>query len=682
MYAHPRAYKDAVFLSPHKFVGGPGTPGVLVVRRDLLRNRVPTVPGGGTVDYVNPSTTTTSSDPAHREEGGTPAIVESIRAGLVFQLKQAVGTDVIRAQEERFRRVAVDSCGGEPDHPDARQRRRRPAVHPVLCGPPSARPVPAPQLRRGAAQRPVRHPVAAAVARAPARTGTGCSASTWTGRTGSSRRSSPGCEGIKPGWVRVSFNYFISEATFRVHRGRRRPGRHPRLDAPAATTGSTRTPGSGGTASAWSSRRCGWASCATTPTAGCAGRPATSARGEEALAGYLAEARELFAKLDGSRRRPADEGTPARVSAGFEELRWFELPGLPAVALRSAAAGSTLQHANSRRRASGIRGRAGRWHCRPAAYADVQSDARRSTRTRGVVTTVAADAPAQRGQPASCAPPAATGAGSGVMFTDDGFLLTSAHVVEGADGGVAEFGDGTESKFDVVGADPLSDLAVLRVRDGGATPATLGDADPLRIGQLVVAVGNPMGLAGSVTAGVVTALGRSLPARDGRRVRLIDDVIQTDAALNPGNSGGALADSSGPGRRHQHRGRRHRARPRGPDQPHDPLRSSPSWSRPAGSAGPGWASPARPSRCRRRSPSGSARAAACGWWRSCRAARPRRPASTWATSSSPPAASRCRACRPCSGSCSGSAIGTAARRSQCCAGAPSWTWSPSPRPRA
>jgi len=137
------------------------------------------------------------------------------------------------------------------------------------------------------------------------------------------------------------------------------------------------------------------------------------------------------------------------------------------------------------------------------------------------------------------------GAGSGVAFTDDGFMLTSAHVVAGAVGGVAEFTDGNESRFDVVGTDPLADLAVLRVRDGSAPTAALGDADTLRIGQLVVAVGNPLGLAGSVTAGVVSALGRSLPVRDGRRTRLIDDVIQTDAALNPGNSGGALADSIG-----------------------------------------------------------------------------------------------------------------------------------------
>ncbi|MCM3924147.1 trypsin-like peptidase domain-containing protein [Frankia sp. AiPs1] len=138
------------------------------------------------------------------------------------------------------------------------------------------------------------------------------------------------------------------------------------------------------------------------------------------------------------------------------------------------------------------------------------------------------------------------GAGSAVVFTDDGFLLTSAHVVEGLLGGsgapvgLAQFADGTEREFDVVGADPLSDLAVLRAR--GATPraAVLGDAAGLRVGQLVVAVGNPLGLTGSVTAGVVSALGRSLPTRAGSAVRVVDEVIQTDAALNPGNSGGAL----------------------------------------------------------------------------------------------------------------------------------------------
>jgi S1-C subfamily serine protease len=137
------------------------------------------------------------------------------------------------------------------------------------------------------------------------------------------------------------------------------------------------------------------------------------------------------------------------------------------------------------------------------------------------------------------------GAGSAVVFTPDGFLLTSAHVVAAAPGGTATFVDGTELGFDVVGRDPLSDLAVVRATGGGLTAAPLGDADRLRVGQLVVAIGNPLGFAGSVTAGVVSALGRSLAARDGRASRLVENVIQTDASLNPGNSGGALADGRG-----------------------------------------------------------------------------------------------------------------------------------------
>jgi S1-C subfamily serine protease len=137
------------------------------------------------------------------------------------------------------------------------------------------------------------------------------------------------------------------------------------------------------------------------------------------------------------------------------------------------------------------------------------------------------------------------GAGSAVVFTPDGFLLTSAHVVASAPGGTATFVDGTELSFDVVGRDPLSDLAVVRASGGGLPAAPLGDADRLRVGQLVVAIGNPLGFAGSVTAGVVSALGRSLAARDGRASRLVENVIQTDASLNPGNSGGALADGRG-----------------------------------------------------------------------------------------------------------------------------------------
>jgi S1-C subfamily serine protease len=139
-----------------------------------------------------------------------------------------------------------------------------------------------------------------------------------------------------------------------------------------------------------------------------------------------------------------------------------------------------------------------------------------------------------------------SGAGSAVVLTPDGFLLTSAHVVgRSAARGRATFADGSELRFDVVGRDPLSDLALLRADGNGLAAAELGDADRLRVGQLVVAIGNPHGLGGSVTAGVVSALGRSLPARSRRAGRIIDNVIQTDAALNPGSSGGALADSRG-----------------------------------------------------------------------------------------------------------------------------------------
>lgn len=134
------------------------------------------------------------------------------------------------------------------------------------------------------------------------------------------------------------------------------------------------------------------------------------------------------------------------------------------------------------------------------------------------------------------------GSGSASVLTTDGFLLTSAHVVEGARAAEAAFGDGTKQDADVIGRDPLSDLAVLRARGAVPRPVRLGDAGRLRIGQLVVALGNPLGLAGSVTAGIVSGLGRSLPTRRGR---VVDEVIQTDAALNPGNSGGALADSAG-----------------------------------------------------------------------------------------------------------------------------------------
>jgi len=138
------------------------------------------------------------------------------------------------------------------------------------------------------------------------------------------------------------------------------------------------------------------------------------------------------------------------------------------------------------------------------------------------------------------------GGGSAVVVTPDGFMLTSAHVVQrSARGSIASFADGRECEVDVVGTDPLSDLAVLRTDAAELVPVELGDAETLRVGQLVVAIGNPHGFGGSVTAGVVSALGRSLPTRSGATVRFVENVVQTDAALNPGNSGGALADGLG-----------------------------------------------------------------------------------------------------------------------------------------
>ena len=138
------------------------------------------------------------------------------------------------------------------------------------------------------------------------------------------------------------------------------------------------------------------------------------------------------------------------------------------------------------------------------------------------------------------------GGGSGVVVTPDGFMLTSAHVVASGTAGVrASFVDGSEVGVEVIGTDPLSDLAVLRAEGTNFTSAVLGDAENLRVGQLVVAIGNPHGFAGSVTAGVVSALGRSLPVRSRAAGRIVENVIQTDAALNPGNSGGALADGHG-----------------------------------------------------------------------------------------------------------------------------------------
>jgi S1-C subfamily serine protease len=141
----------------------------------------------------------------------------------------------------------------------------------------------------------------------------------------------------------------------------------------------------------------------------------------------------------------------------------------------------------------------------------------------------------------------AVGGGSAVTVTSDGYLLTSAHVLAAGNSGTAIFADGLERPIEVVGRDPLSDLAVVRVDAPPLRAVTLGDADRLRVGQLVVAVGSPLGLSGSVTAGVISGLGRSLPTRNAVATRIVENVIQTDAALHPGNSGGALADGHSAG---------------------------------------------------------------------------------------------------------------------------------------
>ena len=317
----PLAYKDAVFLSPHKFIGGPGTPGVLVVRRALLTNRVPTVPGGGTVAYVNPTEHRYLDNPVEREEGGTPAIVESIRAGLVFQLKQAVGTDIIQDLERSFIRRAVASWGANPNIEllGNLEAERLSIVSFVV--------------RRG--PRYLHHNFVVALLNdlfgIQSRGGCSCAGPYGHRLLGIDiershefeREITRGCEGIKPGWVRVNFNYFISEVVFDylleavnlvadqgwkllgdyrfdpatgLWRHRRGPVEPPlRLHA-------LRYDADGRLA---------------------AGVPHTTAS-DEALAGYLDQARRLLAA-----RAPSgdgDEGPLPGVSADFEGLRWFELP--------------------------------------------------------------------------------------------------------------------------------------------------------------------------------------------------------------------------------------------------------------------------------------------------------------------------------------------------------------------
>jgi selenocysteine lyase/cysteine desulfurase len=333
-------YKDAVFLSPHKFIGGPGTPGVLVVRRELLRNRVPTVPGGGTVAYVNPTEHRYLDDPVEREEGGTPAIVESIRAGLVFQLKQAVGAETIQRRERSFIDRAIASWSANPSIEllgNLRAERLSIVSFVVRSGP-----------------RYLHHNFVVALLNdlfgIQSRGGCSCAGPYGHRLLGIDiershefdREIARGCEGIKPGWVRVNFNYFISEAVFEYL-----------LDAVHLVAEQGRKllpdyrfdPASG----LWRHRQ----GPVEPPLRLQALRYDQQGRlrftsshaqaRDAALAGYLEEARRLLAA------RPAppegDTPTPPGLSADFEALRWFVLPpecltGVepPAVALPGARA--------------------------------------------------------------------------------------------------------------------------------------------------------------------------------------------------------------------------------------------------------------------------------------------------------------------------------------------------------
>ena len=315
----PLSYKDAVFISPHKFIGGPSTPGVLVARRELFANRVPDVPGGGTVAYVNDDDHQYLDDPTHREEGGTPAIIESIRAGLVFQLKEAVGTDTIREQEARHLRRAVAAWREEPaiellGNLDA----QRLSIVSFVVRSPSGRYL--------------HHNYVVALLNdlfgIQSRGGCSCAGPYGHRLLGIDlershefeREITGGCEGIKPGWVRVNFNYFVSDAVVDyivdavrlvARDGWRLLGDY-RLD-----TASGR----------WRHRE----GVITPPLSlrdvsyagGRVSMPANDATGgEELLAEHLRDGAAILAAAEG----PDLDSHPADVSADFEHLRWFDLP--------------------------------------------------------------------------------------------------------------------------------------------------------------------------------------------------------------------------------------------------------------------------------------------------------------------------------------------------------------------
>jgi selenocysteine lyase/cysteine desulfurase len=308
-------YLDAVFISPHKFIGGPGTPGVLAARRELFKNRVPTMPGGGTVAYVNPSEHVYLTDVEHREEGGTPAIVDSIRAGLVFQLKEAVGAAEIRRREESFIRRAIDRW------------RRHPNLE--ILGNPDLDRLSIVSFVVKVHGRYLHHNFVVAVLNdlfgIQSRGGCSCAGPYGHRLLGIDletshefeREISRGCEGIKPGWVRVNFNYFISEAVFQFildavdlvasegwrllpdYRFDPLTGLWTHKDGPPEAPLSLRDLNYTDTRMPASAHR--------------------HMEPERALAGYLSEARRILAA-------PRDTPDAVDLGADFEHLRWFWLP--------------------------------------------------------------------------------------------------------------------------------------------------------------------------------------------------------------------------------------------------------------------------------------------------------------------------------------------------------------------
>ncbi len=317
----PRAYKDAIFVSPHKFIGGPGTPGVLVVRRELLHNRVPDVPGGGTVAYVNPTEHRYLDDPVQREEGGTPAIIESIRAGLVFQLKQAVGVDVIREHEAYYLRRAVDAWTQEPGIE-------------ILGNLDSERLSILSFVVRAPSGRYLHHNYVVALLNdlfgIQSRGGCSCAGPYGHRLLGIDIERSHafaheiehGCEGIKPGWVRVNFNYFIAEAVFdyiiEAVRLVAREGWRLLPDYHFDPASGLWRHRAGPVEPPLRLAQVGYGAD------GAMNYPRLDDRApESALAEYLDAARAIFAAEPCAAH---DSSVGVAMSREFEQLRWFELP--------------------------------------------------------------------------------------------------------------------------------------------------------------------------------------------------------------------------------------------------------------------------------------------------------------------------------------------------------------------